>query len=73
MIAWARPSDHQRIEASLEQIDVEGPADSIAKLVAYPLVGLESRRAFFALTFIREAVPEAKLTLNADSTQLIVW
>ena len=73
LIAWAKPADHETIEQALEKIDVEGPPDSIVKVVAYPLVGLESRRAYYAMLFVRDAVPEATLTLNSDSTQLIAW
>ena len=73
LIAWARPADHEKIGKALEQIDVEGPADAAVKVVAYPLPGMESRRAYFALSFIRDAVPEATLTLNSDSSQLIAW
>ena len=73
LIAWARPADHEKIEKALKEIDVEGPADAAVKVVAYPLPGMESRRAYFSLGFIRDAVPEATLTLNSDSSQLIAW
>ncbi|HUT95740.1 MAG TPA: hypothetical protein VMY37_40165, partial [Thermoguttaceae bacterium] len=73
LIAWARTADHEKIRKALEQIDVEGPAGAAVKVVAYPLPGMESRRAYFALGFIRDAVPEATLTLNSDSSQLIAW
>jgi len=73
LIAWARPADHEKIQKALDEIDVEGPADAAVKVVAYPLTGMESRRAYYALIFIRDAVPEATLTLNSDSSQLIAW
>ncbi len=73
VIAWAKPADHAAIKKTLEQIDVEGSSESAVKVVAYPLPGVESRRAYYAMSFIRDAVPEATITLNTDSTQLIAW
>ncbi|MFH1924736.1 MAG: secretin N-terminal domain-containing protein, partial [Planctomycetota bacterium] len=73
VIAWARPSDHERIETALKEIDIEGPADAVTKVVAYSLEGMESRRAYYTMSFIASSVPEASVTLNTDSTQLIAW
>ena len=70
--ALAVAADHETIAGVLEEIDVEGPAQTAAKVVVYPLVGMESRRSYYAYRFIREAVPQANLTLSTDSSDGVV-
>ena len=62
--ALAVSADHETIAGVLKEIDVEGPAETAAKVVVYPLVGMESRRSYYVYRFIRDAVPQANLTLR---------
>ncbi|HUT95809.1 MAG TPA: secretin N-terminal domain-containing protein [Thermoguttaceae bacterium] len=73
LIAWARPKDHEIIERALKQIDVEGPADKVARPVVYALEDMTTQRAYYALTFLRQAVPDAELTLSSDGSRLIAF
>ena len=73
LIAWARPDEQKQIEAILQEIDVEGPGDKDSSVVVYKLKGFDSRRSIYALTMLREVVPEAIVTLSADRTSLVVW
>jgi type II secretory pathway component GspD/PulD (secretin) len=71
LLVLARPGQLERIAAAIEKMDV--PPTSAGELRVYTLEGMSSFRAFYAARFLREAVPEATITLGADPTQLLVW
>ncbi|GEM_PF-2248100 len=71
LIALARPAEHRRITAALERIDVRPPEEE--ELRVYSLEGMTVMRAIYAMRLLRDAVPEATMTLGSDSNQLLVW
>ena len=73
LIAWATAEDHATIKETLSAVDVEGPADDEAVAAAYTLEGASSKTSIYALKLLQSAVPEAKISVGTDPTQLIVW
>ncbi len=71
--AWATPSDHAMIEKVLEQLDAADPPESVAKVVVYSLETNSETRSYYALRFLRDAVPGANLTLGTEPGQVIAW
>ncbi|NLX95926.1 MAG: hypothetical protein GXY83_07105 [Rhodopirellula sp.] len=71
LVAYARPADHEVIKTSLEKIDAE---DNAATVAMYKLKGQATyASSYYTLAFLRSAVPEATFTVGADASQLIVW
>ena len=69
IIAWARPTDHERLKEAIDQMATsDGPDASMA--VAYRLNGMRATQAIAAL---RAAVPGARCTTGSDPQQLIAW
>ena len=63
LTAWARPSDHEKIKTTLEQIDIEGRED--AEAVVYALEGIDTAGVWAARLFLSSAVPGARLYVQA--------
>ena len=70
VVAWARPADHEEIEAILAKLDVADPAETAAKVEVYTL---ESGTAAGAMAFLVSAHPQAKITPGTNPRQIIVW
>ncbi len=73
LTAWARPSDHQKIDEILQEIDVEADAESAARAAIYVLEGMSRTGAIYSVRFLQQAVPDANFTLGSDLTQLVAW
>jgi type II secretory pathway component GspD/PulD (secretin) len=71
--AWASPADHTTIADILKQLDVKPDPASAATAAVYQLEGMSQTAAFYALRFLREAVPKANIALGAEGGQIVVW
>jgi type II secretory pathway component GspD/PulD (secretin) len=71
--AWASPADHTRIQAILQEVDVKPDPESAATAVVYQLEGMSQTAAFYALRFLRDAVPQANFALGGEGGQLVAW
>jgi len=70
LIAWARPRDHEIIERAVEAMSKEEPAETAPRVVVYTLKTVDASRG---VEILREAVPDAQLTVGTDARQLIAW
>jgi type II secretory pathway component GspD/PulD (secretin) len=70
IVAWARPTDHDKIAQLLETLDQKAPAELEPKAVVYTI---EAADAAEVSRILRYAVPQARITAGADPQQLIVW
>ena len=73
LTAWAKPLDHQRIVDILQTIDIEADPELAARAAIYALEGMSQTHAIYSVRFLQQAVPDARLTLGADTTQLVAW
>lgn len=70
LVAWARPAEHEMIEAVLKQLAQEEPPETAPRLETYTV---EATTATNALAVLRLLAPEAVFTVGNDPQQLIVW
>ena len=70
LIAWARPADHEKIEATITEMAKEEPAETAPRFKVYTV---EATGAGDAISVIQAAVPEAEFSVGADSRQLIAF
>ena len=73
LIVWARPDDQVLVEQTLEQIDVKGPDDKLAKVVVYDLGVADIRQMIYVLRFLQSAVPEGRFTMGASAKEIVAW
>jgi ribosomal protein L12E/L44/L45/RPP1/RPP2 len=73
LTVWAKPLEHQNIEAALQQIDVQQAAERGATAVIYELEGLDTLAVTSAVQMLTSAVPAARITRGAQAGQLVVW
>ncbi|TVS15427.1 MAG: hypothetical protein EA424_16080, partial [Planctomycetaceae bacterium] len=73
LTAWARPSDHERIERILQEIDIDADPDSRPTPVVYSLEALDPRLAVTTLRYLSTAFPQAVISTGATQGQLIVF
>ncbi len=73
LLVWARPEDHIKVEETLMQIDVPGPEDKQAKVVAYTLDGSDSRQNYYTMRFLTLSIPTARFTQGVAPDQIIAW
>ncbi len=71
--AWATPADHTKIEEVLKQMDVKPDPESAPTAAVYQLEGMSQTAAFYALRFLRDAVPKANFALGGEGGQVVVW
>ncbi|NQT12986.1 MAG: hypothetical protein HQ582_09560, partial [Planctomycetes bacterium] len=72
-VAWARPKDHEVIQTTLENIDVETADAENARVAVYSLEGMSPTAAAYALSFLAGAIPDARFTHGAQANQLVAW
>ncbi|MBN2476468.1 MAG: hypothetical protein JXB62_17775 [Pirellulales bacterium] len=70
LIAWARPTDHEKIKQTLATLDVEEPVETAPTLAVY---ALQKTTAAAAITALAPVVPNATLSAGTDPNQLIAW
>ncbi|NLZ03264.1 MAG: hypothetical protein GXY25_22340, partial [Pirellulaceae bacterium] len=73
LLVWASAKDHQTIKTALEAVDVAAPEGAKATAAVYTLEGINPNYSYYTLRTLREAVPQASMTLAADPTQIVVW
>lgn len=66
IVAWAKPSDHEKIKEIIAEIGEKQPG----KMVVYTL---NSTRANSLLLTLREVVPRAKVSVGSDPQKLFAW
>ena len=71
--AWASPGDHKTIEEVLKQMDVKPDPESAPTARVYQLEGMSQTGAYYAMRFLREAVPRANFALGGEGGQVVVW
>ena len=70
LVVFARPSEHEKVKATLEQLSQKGPEELQPSIVIY---SLPTEGAAHAMQVLQPVVPQAKFTLGTDSSKLIAW
>ena len=70
LVVFARPSEHEKVKATLDQLAQKGPAESQPSIVVY---SLGTAGAVQAIQILTPVVPQAKFTMSTDPTKLIAW
>ena len=70
LVAFARPLEHEKIQATLDQLSTKGPEDMQPTIVVY---SLDTSGAANAMQVLTPVLPQAKFTLGDDPSKLIVW
>ncbi|NLZ02432.1 MAG: hypothetical protein GXY25_18095, partial [Pirellulaceae bacterium] len=70
LVALARPAEHEKIKATLDQLAKKGPEEKQPSIAVYPLGTASAAAAMQVLTPI---VPQAKFTVGQDPSKLIAW
>jgi type II secretory pathway component GspD/PulD (secretin) len=70
LVAWAREAEHETIKRVLEDLSGENDPEKKPRLEVYPIDVTNRQRLYYMLS---PMVPEAKLTIDADSGNLVVW
>jgi hypothetical protein len=73
LVVWAKPADHTTIESVLQQVDVEGAADSGRTAVIYSLEEMDLRSLIFAFRFLTTSVPDASFSPGAREGQVLAF
>ena len=70
LVAWAREAEHETIKRVLEDLSGQNDPEKKPRLEVYPIDVTNRERLYYMLS---PMVPEAKLTIDADSGKLVVW
>ena len=70
LVVFARPSEHEKVKTALDQLATKGPEELQPSIVIYTL---PTEGAAHAMQVLMPVVPQAKFTLGADPSKLIVW
>jgi len=68
LVVFAAPTDHESIKSIIQKYEEATPDDGQTELVVYPIKATD---AASALTFLQQLVPEAQLSLDAKSENLM--
>ena len=70
IIAWANADEQKAIAAAIERIDANVPGDVRGNVAVYPLTRVEPTNI---LGVLQTLVPEARITADSRSRQIIAW
>ncbi|GEM_PF-1456151 len=70
LVVFARPAEHEKVKAALEQLASKGPEEFRPSIVIYTL---PTEGAAHAMQVLTPVVPQAKFTVGSDPSKLIVW
>ncbi len=70
LVVFARPSEHEKVKTALDQLATKGPEELQPSIAIYTL---PTEGAAHAMQVLMPVVPQAKFTLGADPSKLIVW
>ncbi len=70
LVAWARQDEHETIKRVLEDLSGESDPEKKPRLEVYPIDVSNRQRLYYMLS---PMVPEAKLTIDSESGNLVVW
>ena len=73
LIAWARPADHERIKAVLDELAKKEPPDKARKVVVYKIRAANASASYYTLSLLKSMFPEAQFTIGTENDQLVVW
>jgi len=68
LVAWATPSEHETIKASLEKLKVERTPQKVRQLETYRLTKVDPKAV---LTLLETILPEARLAVDSETRTLI--
>ncbi len=70
LVVFARPVEHEKVKATLEQLSTKGPEELQPSIFIY---SLPTEGAAHAMQVLQPVVPQAKFTLGTDTSKLIAW
>ncbi|HEV3136430.1 MAG TPA: hypothetical protein VGZ26_00975, partial [Pirellulales bacterium] len=70
IVAWTRAAEHEAIKSLIDQVDVEGTAESKNQLMIYPFTGADPTAA---ITTLKSLAPEAILTSDTKAGTIVAW
>ncbi len=70
LVIFARPKEHEKVKATLDQLAQKGPPELQPSIVVYSLGTAGAAQAIRILTPV---VPHATFTMSTDPTKLIAW
>lgn len=73
LVATADPAEHERIKATVAQLDQPVDEAEAPRLATYELHGVEPSHALTVLTTAYLTKPEVRLSLDPKSLRLVAW
>jgi len=73
VLAWARPTDQEKIKAVVAELGKKAPPDKARKIVIYPFKSARARSAYYTISMLREMFPDATFSMGAEPDKLVVW
>jgi len=70
LVIWASKAEHEKIAAAIRKLDAGPDEKHRAKLETYPLGAADPDSV---LNFLRQAVPDARLSIDSGSGTLMAW
>lgn len=73
LVAWARPTEHEKIQAAVEELAKEEPPETAHRLVIYTLETTGTAGMTGAVSILTTMFPEARFTPGSEPDKVAVW
>jgi len=73
LVAWARPAEHKKIEATIAELTKKEPPDKARKVIVYKIKAANASASYYTLSLLKTMFPDAQFTLGTENDQLVVW
>lgn len=70
IVAWATPTDQQKIRETIEQLDADVPADQRLQLMSHPIGDAAPDTL---ITMLRTILPEVQVVNDVKNSALVAW
>ncbi len=72
LVAFARPAEHERIKAAVEEISKEEPPEKAAKIAVYTIKTTSPMARYYTISMLRAMFPDAQFSTGAERDKLVV-
>ncbi len=73
ILVWARPADHERVQAVLDELAKKEPPEKARRVVVYKIRAANPSASYYTLSLLKSMFPEAQFSIGTENDQLVVW
>lgn len=72
VVAFARPADHERIQAAIEELGRPEPPETAPRIAVYTIRSASRMGRYYTISMLRGMFPDAQFSTGAEPDKLVV-